>query len=90
MPEDAEIQTDRAVGSSIRMFSFETGENAEDLMQDWTVKLEENGYSVREQSADLGQSSIEFSGADILNAKIVPTVNVSSDNTLISFDATLE
>jgi hypothetical protein len=90
LPDDAEVEMDRAIGSSIRMFSFSTEADVGALFGDWSTKLENSGYNIRAQQADLGQSAIEFSGHNILNAKIATAAASDGDRTVITFDATLE
>jgi hypothetical protein len=90
LPDDADVQIDRAIGSSIRMFSFSTAADLDALFADWTVKLEDGGYTIRPQQAELDQTSIEFSGRNILNAKIAAAPASSGARAVITFDATLE
>ena len=90
LPEDAEVEMDRAIGSSIRMFSFTTGEEVEDLFQAWSSALEREGYAIRAQQGDLEGAAIEFSGRHILNGKIATDAVGADDRVLITFDATLE
>lgn len=90
MPDDAEVQMDRAVGSSIRIFSFSTEADAEALLDDWSAVLEENGYTIRPRLAGLEASVLEFSGPGIQNAKIAAGSDRSGDRVVITFDASLE
>ncbi len=90
LPDDAEVQMDRAIGSSIRMFSFSTEADVGKLFGDWSTELEDSGYNIRPQQAELEQSAIEFSGRNILNAKIVTAPASNGDRAVVSFDATLE
>lgn len=90
LPEDAEVQMDRAIGSSIRMFSFSTGADVEELFGTWSSALEAEGYTIRMQQAELEESVIEFSGQNILNAKIATEAASGRDRVVITFDATLE
>ncbi len=90
LPDDAEVQTDRAIGSSIRMFSFSTATDVDELFSDWSDALEGGGYDIRPQQAEVEETSIEFSGQDILNAKIATEVASGGDRVVITFDATLE
>lgn len=89
LPEDAEVELDRAIGANIRMFSFSTGADLETLFGDWSAALEEDGYDIRPQQADLDEKVIEFSGRDILNAKIGAEATTGNDRTVITFDVTL-
>jgi hypothetical protein len=90
LPDDAEVMMDRAIGSSIRMFSFSTAQDVEALFGDWSAALEENGYTIRTQQAELDETAIEFSGRDILNAKIATDVASEGERRVITFDATLQ
>lgn len=90
LPDDAVVEMDRAIGSSIRMFSFSTETDVDTLFQDWSNALENGGYSIRLQQAELDQNSIEFSGQNILNAKIATAAASTGDRVVISFDATLK
>lgn len=90
LPVDAEVQMDRAIGSNIRMFSFSTAADVNELLGDWSAALESDGYNIRPQQADLEETAIEFSGRDILNAKIATEVASGGDRVVITFDATLE
>lgn len=91
IPDDAEVMTDRAIGSSLRMFAFATGADVDVLFSDWEQRLGENGYRVEQGANDLLDRSIEFTGPGIANAKIivVPSAEDEGHNT-IEFDATLE
>jgi hypothetical protein len=90
LPSDAEVQMDRAIGSSIRMFSFSTATDVDELFGDWSAALESEGYSIRPQRAELEETAIEFSGRNILNAKIATEVASGGDRVVITFDATLQ
>ncbi len=90
LPDDAQVQMDRAVGSSIRMFSFSTGADLNKLFGDWSAALEGSGYSIRPQQAELDQKVIEFSGHNIMNAKIATAAARNGDGVVVSFDATLK
>lgn len=89
IPEDAEVVTDRAIGSSVRMFSISTGANVETLFADWEESLSTNGYPVTQKEGELQGRSIEFSGPDIANAKIILAPITDEGRHLIEFDATL-
>ena len=80
---------EREIGSSIRMFSFTTQDDVGALFEMWSKALDDDGYTVRIQPADIAGTTIEFSGREILNAKIA--TEVASDDVLsvITFDATL-
>lgn len=90
LPDDAEVTMDRAVGSSIRIFSFSTEADVEALFKDWPRALKESGYDIRPQQSELGKFMIEFSGRSILNAKITRGAASGGDRIVITFDATLE
>lgn len=90
LPDDAEVQTDRAIGSNIRMFSFSTEADVEELFVDWSAALENAGYNIRPQQSGLEEAAIEFSGSGILNGKIATEAASVGDSVVITFDATLE
>lgn len=90
LPGDADFQMERAIGSSIRMFSFTTEASVDGLFSDWSAALEQDGYSIRAQEADLENSAIEFSGSGILNAKIAAAPSPDAGRMVITFDATLQ
>lgn len=89
LPGDAEVTMERAVGSSIRMFSFKTEDDIGSLFEIWTAALDEDGYTVRPQPSELDGTTIEFSGRDILNAKIATEVVREDARSVVTFDATL-
>ncbi|RFP89372.1 hypothetical protein DZK27_05595 [Rhodobacteraceae bacterium 63075] len=89
LPEDAEILTDRAIGSTIRMFSLETEADADTLLTDWEESLANDGYTVTEGIDDRLGQSVEFSGDGIANAKIIVAPSSEGERTVIEFDATL-
>ncbi|TFL16254.1 hypothetical protein [Jannaschia formosa] len=90
IPDDAEVLTDRAIGSTIRMFSIATGAEVDALFVEWEESLNANGYSVLQGADDLLDRSIEFSGPGIANAKIIVALTTDDDRRIIEFDATLE
>jgi hypothetical protein len=89
-PEDAEVVTDRAIGSTIRLFSISTGADVDVLLADWENNLSENGYPVTQEAGDLLNRSIEFTGPGITNAKIIVAPVTQDGRNVIEFDATLE
>lgn len=89
-PEDAEVVTDREIGSSIRLFSISTGEDVNEILEEWEESLTENGYSVTQEAGDLLDGSIEFTGPGITNAKIIVAPVTEGSRSLIEFDATLD
>jgi len=90
MPSDAEVVTDREVGSSVRLFSFQSGVDPSDLLADWEDALATNGYAIQRERDELVENSIEFTGPGIANAKVVATPTADRDQTLFEFDATLQ
>lgn len=90
VPQDAELLTDRAVGSTIRLFSFSTAEDVDALFLAWEAALRDNGFQIDQSADDLLARSIEFSGTGITNAKIVAGVTGDDGRTVIEVDATLE
>ena len=42
-PDDAEVMTERAIGSTVRMFSIATGADVDALFADWEEGLNGNG-----------------------------------------------
>lgn len=90
VPGDAELLTDRAVGSTIRLFSFSTGQNIEALFAAWEAALRDDGYQIHEPASDLVGRSIEFSGSGIANAQIIAGHTTEYGRTVIEVDATLD
>ena len=90
LPADAEALTDRAIGSSIRMFSITTDEEAGALLDEWQTALDENGFVIKQASGELLERAIEFSGEGIANAKIVSASPTAEGRAVIKFDATLD
>ena len=90
LPFDEVVEMDRAIGSSVRMFSFSTETGVDTLLGDWTTALENGGYSIRPQLVELDQNLIGFSGQNILNAKIATEVASTGDRVVITVDATLK
>ncbi|MBQ2263015.1 MAG: hypothetical protein II336_16840 [Loktanella sp.] len=89
MPEDIEVLTDREIGSSLRMFSFSTAVDVDELLADWEAKLREAGYTIVLAEVETLDRVIEFSGPDINNAKIAVTPSTMDDLHVVEFDATL-
>jgi hypothetical protein len=90
VPDDAELLRDREIGSSVRMFSFATGQDVDTLMRDWETALQEGGFQIDSSQDELVERAIEFSGTGISNAKIVASVTDENGQTIIEIDATLE
>ncbi|KPQ04385.1 MAG: hypothetical protein HLUCCA09_01550 [Rhodobacteraceae bacterium HLUCCA09] len=88
-PADAEVVTDREIGSTVRMFSVSTGEESGPLLAAWEEALSTSGYAIQSEAEELVEGSIEFSGPGIANAKIVANRTTENGQTLIEFDATL-
>ena len=89
MPADAEVLSDREIGSTVRMFSFSTAEDTGALLGTWEQALKENGYVIEQGTDELLEGAIEFSGEGIGNAKIVASPMPESGRNLVEFDATL-
>jgi hypothetical protein len=89
-PADAEVVTDREIGSTVRMFSVTTGQDSAPLLATWEEALRTNGYAIEREREELVEGAIEFSGPGIANAKIVATRSAEDGQTLIEFDATLD
>lgn len=62
LPDDAVVMMDRAIGSSVRIFSFSTEADVKAVFGHWSVPFEENGYTIRPQQAEINETTIEFSG----------------------------
>lgn len=90
IPDDAEVGTDRAIGSTVRMLSIATGADVDALFTDWEESLSGNGYPVTQGADDLLDRSIEFSGPGITNAKIIVARTTDDGRSIIEFDATLD
>jgi hypothetical protein len=90
IPDDAEVVTDRAIGSTVRMFSIATEVDVDALFADWEASLSGNGYPVTQGADDLLDGSIEFSGPGIANAKIILAPATEDGRSIIEFDATLD
>lgn len=90
MPADIEVLTDRAIGSSLRMFSFRTDQDVDVLLNEWEDALQAKGYTIIQGEGDLLQRAIEFSGQGISNAKIAVAPASADDSKVIEIDATLQ
>jgi len=89
-PADMELQTDRSIGSTLRMFSFSTGHDPETMMATWEDTLRSAGYTILQGQEDILDHAIEFSGPGIGNAKIVVAPATGEGRWVIEFDATLK
>lgn len=89
LPEDAEVLSEREIGSSLRMFSFSTQDDVDDLLATWQEDLRLAGYSVMDAEGATMERTIEFSGNGINNAKIAVVPAASEEQSVIQFDATL-
>lgn len=89
MPEDIEIRSERAIGSSLRMLSFTTAADVDELLEGWTEALELGGYTVLAAEVENLNHVIEFSGQGIANGKIVVTPSEIEGRSVIQMDATL-
>ncbi|MDD9727571.1 hypothetical protein PVV74_19135 [Roseovarius sp. SK2] len=90
IPGDAEVVTDRAIGSTVRMFSIATGTDVDAIDADWQQCLCVNGYAVTQGTGDLLDLSIEFFGPGIGNTKIIVAPSTETGRSIIEFDATLD
>jgi hypothetical protein len=81
---------DRAIGSTVRLFSVATSADVDALFADWEESLNSNGYPMTQSSDDLLDRSIEFSGPGIASAKIVVAPTSEDGRSIIEFDATLD
>lgn len=90
MPDDSEVLTDREIGSHLRMFSFSTGSDVDDLLNGWEEALQLAGYTIIQGEGDLLSRVIEFSGEGISNAKIAVAPASAEDHNIIEIDATLQ
>ena len=90
IPDDAEVVTDRSIGSTVRMFSIATGTDVDALFADWEKSLRDSGYPITQAADNLLDRSIEFSGPGIVNAKIIAAPTTRGGRSLIEIDATLD
>lgn len=89
MPEDSEVLSDRAVGTSLRMFSFSTATDVDALLDQWEEALDLDGYTLLAAQIETLDRVIEFSGQGINNAKIAVQPIKTDDRYVIELDATL-
>lgn len=88
-PDDTEVVMDRAIGSSVRLFSIATGADMDALFTEWQESLDTSGFIVAETPGELLERTIEFSGPGISNAKIIVAPRAEEGRSIIEFDATL-
>ncbi|MGG7645617.1 hypothetical protein ACQ5SP_12490 [Rhodovulum sp. YNF3179] len=89
LPADAEVLSDREIGSSVRMFSIATAEEPDALMTEWRTALEDGAYDIYKSESAALNGAIEFSGEGVSNAKIAVSPARDDGRTVIEFDATL-
>ncbi|MEE4120291.1 MAG: hypothetical protein V2I65_14895 [Paracoccaceae bacterium] len=89
LPDDMEIVADRQIGSTIRMLKFHTFADAEDLLVMWEDALRSNGYAIGRGQDEPLDGLIEFSGSEIVNAKIIAATRDEDRRSVIEIDATL-
>lgn len=90
LPADMDVLNERSIGSSLRIFSFTTEHDADELLMKWAEALRLAGYTMHQtQEETLGQV-IEFSGQGIINAKIAVAPMNDQGRAIIKLDATLE
>lgn len=89
LPEDREVLMDRAIGSTIRMFSMSTERDALELLEEWEDALREAGYTINQGQDDVLDETIEFSSDAIINAKIAILPTSDNGRSTIEFDVTL-
>ena len=90
LPADMTVKVDRAIGSSTRIFSFETREDGTVLIEHWAAALSAAGYHIKDPNPELAASQIDFSGPGIGNAKISILPGAVKGTTTVQFDASLE
>lgn len=90
LPGDMEVITDRAIGSTLRMFSFTTESNPDDLLAMWEGELGLAGYTIDQGQDNMLDKIVEFSGSGINNAKIVIAPLEDDGRAVIEFDAALQ
>lgn len=89
MPEDIEVLSDHQVGTSLRMFSFSTAADVDELLDEWEEDLDLGGYTMLAAEIETLDRVIEFSGRGINNAKIAVTPSQIEGRYVIEMDATL-
>lgn len=89
MPGDIEVVTDRAIGSSIRVFRISTEEDSTELLERWRTALQDEGFNVEASTSEMESQQIQFSGSGIENATISIAPDTADGRSALSFDATL-
>ncbi len=89
IPDDAEVVTDRAIGSTVRLFSIATGADVDALFTDREESLSGKGYPVTQVADDLLDRSIAFLRPCIASAKIIITPGTDAGRSIIEFGETL-
>lgn len=90
LPADMMVKVDRAIGSSTRIFSFETRADGAALIVDWAAALDAAGYQIKDPNPELAARQIDFSGPGIGNAKISIQPGAVHGTTTVQFDASLD
>lgn len=90
LPADAEVLSEREVGSTVRMLTISTAEDVAVLLVDWERALQDDGYIIDQSQDDALQGSVEFSGQGIVNGKIAASPVEQDGRRRIEIDATLE
>lgn len=90
LPSDMTVKVDRAIGSSTRIFSFETRVDGATLIADWAAALGAAGYLIKDPNPELAARQIDFSGPGIGNAKISIQPGAVHGTTTVQFDASLD
>jgi len=88
-PDDSEVIHSREIGSTIRMFSIVTAQDADKILARWRDYLDESGYVISETGVGALERAIEFSGQGVSNAKIIISPSSAEGRNIIEFDATL-
>ncbi|SER86143.1 hypothetical protein SAMN04490244_103287 [Tranquillimonas rosea] len=89
LPDDMTVVIDRAVGSTVRVMKFTTGQQLGPLFTEWREKLETAGYDVERPRETTDRPEIVFSGRGIENAKIVAEPSADTGTEAVQLDATL-
>lgn len=90
LPADRTVTVNRAIGSSTRIFIFETASDGDALIDAWRASLDAAGFTVEAPREELGGGEIRFSGPGIGNAKIAVQPSAGSGRTVVQIDASLD